>query len=153
MAHLGRPPALLCLLPATLRPELNQRLPFLADGGENQRQVPSPPARNSGQFVIWQHLLVSSTWFEFLFTGASQSSLCLHSCWFFPGWVTDSQLHAYALSYLHRWRAKYIIFFNVYLFLRERERERETQNPKQAPGSEPSAQSPTRGSNSQTARS
>ena len=35
----------------------------------------------------------------------------------------------------------------------EGQRERETQNRKQAPGSEPSAQSPTRGSNSQTARS
>ena len=33
------------------------------------------------------------------------------------------------------------------------ERERETQNPKQAPGSELSAQSPTQGSNSETARS
>ena len=51
------------------------------------------------------------------------------------------------------------IFFNVYLFLREKEnasglgqRERETQNRKQAPGSEPSAQSLTRGSNSRTAR-
>ena len=33
------------------------------------------------------------------------------------------------------------------------ERERETQNPKQVPGSELSAESPTRGSNSQTARS
>ena len=55
--------------------------------------------------------------------------------------------------------------FNVYLFLTERERERETarmsggeaeretQNPKQAPGSELSAQSLTWGSNSQTARS
>ena len=32
-------------------------------------------------------------------------------------------------------------------------RERETQNPKQAPGSELSAQSPTQGSNSQTVRS
>ena len=48
--------------------------------------------------------------------------------------------------------------FNVYLFLRERDRalagkgqgERETQNPKQAPGSEPSAQTPMWGSNSQT---
>ena len=50
-------------------------------------------------------------------------------------------------------------FFNVYLFLREREREREstseggaekeeTQNLKQAPGSELSAQSSTWGSNS-----
>ena len=47
-------------------------------------------------------------------------------------------------------------FFNVYLFLRQREteheqgrvRERETQTLKQAPGSELSAQSPTRGSNS-----
>ena len=53
------------------------------------------------------------------------------------------------------------IFFNVYLFLRQREtehergrvRERETQNLKQAPGSELSAQSPTRGSNSGIARS
>ena len=59
--------------------------------------------------------------------------------------------------------------FNIYLFLRdrdgvlvgkgqreierEREREREIQNPKQAPGSELSAQSPTWGSNSQTVRS
>ena len=47
-------------------------------------------------------------------------------------------------------------FFNVYLFLRQREtehewgegqRERETQNRKQAPGSKPSAQSPMRGLN------
>ena len=51
-----------------------------------------------------------------------------------------------------------IFFFNVYLFLRQREtehergrgRERETQNLKQAPGSELSAQSPMWGSNSQT---
>ena len=51
---------------------------------------------------------------------------------------------------------------NVYLFLRQRERlsvskrgvERaETQKVKQAPGSELSAQSPTWGSNPQTARS
>ena len=35
---------------------------------------------------------------------------------------------------------------------RERERERETQNPKQAPGSELSAQSLMRGSNPQTRR-
>ena len=60
-------------------------------------------------------------------------------------------------------------FLNFYLFLRkrerdteceggrnrerERERERETQNPKQAPGSKMSAQSPTWDSNSQTVRS
>ena len=41
------------------------------------------------------------------------------------------------------------IFFNIYLLLRDRaqmgegQRENETQNPKQAPGSELSAQSPT----------
>ena len=35
----------------------------------------------------------------------------------------------------------------------EGQRERETQNPKQAPGSELSAQSPMRGSNSQTLKS
>ena len=56
-----------------------------------------------------------------------------------------------------------IMIFNVYLCLRETERqsmrgggaerERETQNPKQAPGSELSAQSRMRGSNSQTVRS
>ena len=53
------------------------------------------------------------------------------------------------------------IFFNVCLFLKEREtecergkgRERETQNPKWAPGSKLSAQSTTWGSNSQTERS
>ena len=53
------------------------------------------------------------------------------------------------------------IFFNVYLFLRDRDRERmgegqrerETQNLKLALGSELSVQSPTWGSNSQTARS
>ena len=53
-------------------------------------------------------------------------------------------------------------FFNIYLILRERERqssswggaekERETHNLKQVPGSEQSAQSPTWGSNPQTAR-
>ena len=57
----------------------------------------------------------------------------------------------------------YLIFFYVfyYLFLTERDRaragvgqrERETQNPKQAPGSELSAQSPTRGLNPRTVRS
>ena len=55
------------------------------------------------------------------------------------------------------------IVFNVYLFLSERERhrvqvgeggaERETQNLRQAAGSEPSAQSLTRGSNPQTMKS
>ena len=52
----------------------------------------------------------------------------------------------------------FFFFKCFYLFLRQREteheqgrgRERETQNLKQAPGSELSAQSPTRGSNSQT---
>ena len=58
----------------------------------------------------------------------------------------------------------FILFYFVltfYLFLRQGEteheqgrvRERETQNLKQAPGSELSAQSPTQGSNSRTARS
>ena len=57
----------------------------------------------------------------------------------------------------------YYFFKCVFIFERETERdrvrvwegqrERETQNPKQAPGSEPSAQSPARGLNSQTASS
>ena len=55
------------------------------------------------------------------------------------------------------------MFFKcLFIFEKEREteasmigaeRETKTQNPKQAPGSEPSAQSPLRGSNSQTMRS
>ena len=44
-------------------------------------------------------------------------------------------------------------FLKVHLFLRERQRERETQNPKQAPGSELSAQGPMWGSHPQTTRS
>ena len=56
----------------------------------------------------------------------------------------------------------FFFFFNIYLFLRQREtqhergqgqRERETQNLKQAPGSELSAQGLMRGSNSRTVRS
>ena len=54
-----------------------------------------------------------------------------------------------------------IIFLSLFIIERERERaqagekqrERETQNPKQAPGSELSAQSQMRGSNPQTVRS
>ena len=47
----------------------------------------------------------------------------------------------------------FFFFFYVYLFiLRERETETERENPKQAPGSELSAQSPTRGPNSRTKR-
>ena len=59
------------------------------------------------------------------------------------------------------YRCFFKFFFNVYLFLRERERqtasrggaERETKNPKQGPDSELSAQSPTQGLNSQIMRS
>ena len=56
----------------------------------------------------------------------------------------------------------FLIFFTVYLFLRERERGKEGQREREreadteseaGPGSELSAQSPTRGSNSRTVRS
>ena len=55
----------------------------------------------------------------------------------------------------------FLIFKIIFIFEREREREyeqgrgreRETESMKQAPGSEPSAQSPTRGWNPRTARS
>ena len=55
----------------------------------------------------------------------------------------------------------YLFFQRLFIFGTERDRawtgegqrERETQNPKQAPGSEPSAQSLTRGLNSRAARS
>ena len=72
------------------------------------------------------------------------------------------------LQFLFAWESisPLLFFFNVFLIFiffyfwdRERawmgegQRERETQNQKQAPSSEPSAQSLTRGSNSQTTRS
>ena len=53
-----------------------------------------------------------------------------------------------------------VVFFNFYLFLRERQsvsrggaEGRETQNHRQAPGPKPLAQSQTQGLNLQTARS
>ena len=54
-----------------------------------------------------------------------------------------------------------VLFHRLFIFERQREtehewergRERETQNPKQAPGSELTAQSPVRDSNPQTMRS
>ena len=54
-----------------------------------------------------------------------------------------------------RTASELFFFFNVYLFLRGGEGQggKETQIPKQAPGSELSAQSRTRGSNSGTAES
>ena len=75
-------------------------------------------------------------------------------------------MNSYTQAHFIRLRAKCFFiknFFYVSLFLRKRERDRvqagegqrkrETQNPKQAPGSELSAQSPTWGSNSRTVRS
>ena len=55
----------------------------------------------------------------------------------------------------HLWGKTVVFFFYIDLFLRDRDRahmregqrEEETQNPKQDPGSELSAQSPTRGLN------
>ena len=47
----------------------------------------------------------------------------------------------------------FIIFERDRVQAGEGQRESETQNPKQAPGSEVSAQSPTRGPNSRTVRS
>ena len=71
------------------------------------------------------------------------------------------------ISYLSKEHCFYLLIylfiylfwiFNICLLLRDRKRqtmsrERETQNPKQAPVSELSTQSPTRGSNPQTMRS
>ena len=74
-------------------------------------------------------------------------------------WANQAPLRWYLVS------IRYIFYlkkkFYIYLFLRDRERvwvgegqrEKETQNLKQDPGSEVSAQSPTRGSNSQAVRS
>ena len=73
----------------------------------------------------------------------------------------ERQISPYIPEILHPPHQFALSFFNVCLFLREtgrqsergRGRDRETQNLKQAPGSEPSAQSPTRGSNPRTMRS
>ena len=75
--------------------------------------------------------------------------------------ILNSALHSYVLFfpfYLF-FLFKKNFFYRLFIFEREAEhewgrvRERETQNLKQAPGSELSAQSPTRGSNSRTTRS
>ena len=78
-------------------------------------------------------------------------------------WEPWAQNYTSSMKHVVLWGDFFFnFFFNVYLiFETERDRawmgqgqrERETQNPKQAPGSERSAQSPTRGSNSRTARS
>ena len=62
----------------------------------------------------------------------------------------NHQFHCFFLFNLKK------IFLHLFIFERQRQstsrggtaKERETQNPKQAPGSESSAKSPTRGSNS-----
>ena len=70
-------------------------------------------------------------------------------------WVEVRCLTDWAIQ-VSLYRTISFFFFNVYSFLRGRawagegQRERETQNPKQAPGSELSAQSLMRGSNSRT---
>ena len=74
--------------------------------------------------------------------------------------IHDKALHSELNTLSMLCKGWILFFFNVYLFLRQGEtqheqgrvRETETQNLKQAPGSELSAQSPTRGSNSRTAR-
>ena len=82
-------------------------------------------------------------------------------------WMKQSTviLNLYRSLFLRRSLYFFKFFYMFYLFLREREREREsmsrggaerereTQNPKQAPSSELSAQSQTWGSNSWTMRS
>ena len=71
------------------------------------------------------------------------------------GEMTDPYVASLFFTYFFK-----TIFFNVYSFfdgdrarVGEGQREREAQDPKQAPGSEPSARSPTRGSNPRTVRS
>ena len=80
-----------------------------------------------------------------------------------PRWVEAAFIWRASLPchLLERKSFFFIYFKKIYSFLKERDRaqtevgqrERGTQNLKQAPGSELSAQSPTGGSNSQTARS
>ena len=75
----------------------------------------------------------------------------------------DPWLRTLVITHWEQFFFFFLIFFQRFLFIfgterdrawtAEGQRERETQNRKQAPGSEPSAQSLTRGSNSRTARS
>ena len=79
----------------------------------------------------------------------------LHSLAIFDNAAMDIRVHVPPLFSFS------LFLFYIYLFLRDRDRaqvgegqgENETQNLKQAPGSELSAQSPMWGSNSQTVRS
>ena len=113
---------------------------------------------NTGEKTLWYHSLVFNHSHEkkkihvfFLTPRGSDSSLMFI-------WINYGKI-----SYNVFFVLFFNFFFNVYFFIfgteRDRawtgegQRERETQNRKQAPGSEPSAQSPTWGSNSRTARS
>ena len=105
------------------------------------------------------YILVASSNLTALHLYADDSHICFRQ----PLNSTLMYQPAYSTSMLEFKKIFFFFkfFFNVYLFLRQREtahewgrvRERETQNLKQAPGSELWAQSPTRGSNSRTARS
>ena len=96
----------------------------------------------------------------FLLPSPLQTTSEYNECFFFF-LRRKSKLFSISLKDFHY---SFFFIFNVSLFLRERvwvgqgtererERERKTQNPKQAPGSELSAWSPMRGSNSWNVRS
>ena len=119
---------------------LGHQGPGPPDVSGRHEEVPSPSfVTSQGNVIVGIFALLSELVSDFIV-------LILGSHWVFP-----QTLFIYLLKKN---------FFNIYLFLRQREsmnkegqRKRETQNLKQAPGSELSAQSPTRGSNPRTTRS
>ena len=94
----------------------------------------------------------------------SSNTLANQDCVILIRWIySHTEYHIFQMRLRSKFEAKYLKSLkNVYLLIFERERKtvragegqrhRETQNPKQAPGSELSAQSPTLGSNLQTDR-
>ena len=67
---------------------------------------------------------------------------------------TESQATSvYPMEWMRGWQDEFLCRERTSIQVGEGQRGRETQNPKRVPGSELSAQSPTRGSNSQTVRS
>ena len=90
-----------------------------------------------------------------LCVGSSEPGACFRFCVHLsaPPTPAFSKINIKKIKKKCYFLKKFIYFEREFVQTGEGQRERKTQNRKQAPGSELSAQSPTRGSNSRTERS
>ena len=121
----------------------------------------SPGKLFKNYYYLWLHFCTSQDFFNSIYTPKTHKCGKMNSgadlAWSYFIWTYD-----YLLIDFRRSKRKFVFgyqhYFKVFYFwdrawTGEGQRERETQNLKQAAGSEWSAQSPMRGSNSQAVRS